>query len=129
MSLYNMRGSASREESFIDQPNRALGQKDIADYDSIVSNPLATCYIAYFMHRTGLLAQFQNVEKEEYYDQLDSPTGLFPEDARYQPISTTTVEEGESLDSLLEYTLPEWAITDNVEHLIKDEARAATNGI
>jgi hypothetical protein len=39
-----------------------------------------------------------------------------------------TVEEGENLDSLFEYTLPDWAATDNDEHLIEDEARSSAYG-
>jgi ribonuclease HI len=44
------------------------------DYDKIVSNPQATRYVVNFMHRTGLLQQFQHVGTEE--DDDDEPTGL-----------------------------------------------------
>ncbi|CAI7664971.1 unnamed protein product, partial [Penicillium palitans] len=44
------------------------------DYDKIVSNPQATRYVVNFMHRTGLLQQFQHVGIEE--DDDDEPTGL-----------------------------------------------------
>ena len=45
------------------------------DYDKIVSNPQATRYVVNFMHRTGLLQQFQYVTLEEEKDD-DEPTGL-----------------------------------------------------
>jgi hypothetical protein len=44
------------------------------DYDKIVSNPQATRYVVNFIHRTGLLQQFQHVGIEEEDD--DEPTGL-----------------------------------------------------
>jgi hypothetical protein len=50
-----------------------------------------------------------------------------PEDAGYSPMHAPTVEEGEDLDSLFEYTLPNWAL-NNDEHLIEDEARAPAYG-
>ena len=58
----------------------------------------------------------------------DIPIGLTameqcPEDAGYTTTHDTTVEEGESLDSLFEYTLPDWAVTDNDKHPTGDEAR------
>jgi hypothetical protein len=40
----------------------------------------------------------------------------------------TTFEEGESLTQLFEYTLPDWAATDNDKHPIEDEARAPAYG-
>jgi ribonuclease HI len=43
------------------------------DYDKIMSNPQATRYVVNFMHRTGLLQQFQYVTPE---DDDDEPTGL-----------------------------------------------------
>jgi ribonuclease HI len=43
------------------------------DYDKIMSNPQATRYVVNFMHRTGLLQQFQHVGTEE---DDDEPTGL-----------------------------------------------------
>jgi hypothetical protein len=51
-----------------------------------------------------------------------------PEDAGYSPMHAPTVEGGENLDSLFEYTLPGWAVTDNDEHPIEDEARAPAHG-
>ncbi|KOS36432.1 hypothetical protein ACN38_g12826 [Penicillium nordicum] len=45
------------------------------DYDKIVSNPQATRYVVNFMHRTGLLQQFQHVKIEEDDDD-DEPIGL-----------------------------------------------------
>jgi len=45
------------------------------DYDKIMSNPQATRYVVNFMHRTGLLQQFQHVGIEEENDD-DEPTGL-----------------------------------------------------
>ncbi|OQE34237.1 hypothetical protein PENCOP_c025G01097 [Penicillium coprophilum] len=57
------------------------------DYGRIVSNPQATRYVVNFMHRTGLLQQFQHVGIEE---KDDEPTGLAAmglgvEDDGYQP--------------------------------------------
>jgi hypothetical protein len=83
------------------------------------------------MHQTGLLAQFQHVEPEDDTD--TEPEGLAameqsPEDARYSPMHAPTVEDGENLDSLFEYTLPDWAATDNAEHQIEDEAGAPAYG-
>ncbi|KAJ5210621.1 hypothetical protein N7491_010427 [Penicillium cf. griseofulvum] len=46
------------------------------DYDKIISNPQATRYVVNFMHRTGLLQQFQHVGVEEDDDDDDEPTGL-----------------------------------------------------
>ncbi|OQE11192.1 hypothetical protein PENFLA_c078G09742 [Penicillium flavigenum] len=43
------------------------------DYDKIISNPQATRYVVNFMHRTGLLQQFQYMTPE---DDNDEPTGL-----------------------------------------------------
>ncbi|KAJ5033199.1 hypothetical protein NUH16_003115 [Penicillium rubens] len=43
------------------------------DYDKIMSNPQAIRYVVNFMHRTGLLQQFQYVAPE---DDNDEPTGL-----------------------------------------------------
>ncbi|OQD86897.1 hypothetical protein PENSOL_c083G04319 [Penicillium solitum] len=45
------------------------------DYDKIVSNPQATRYVVNFMHRIGLLQQFQHVGIEEENDD-DEPRGL-----------------------------------------------------
>ncbi|OQE71598.1 hypothetical protein PENNAL_c0102G04898 [Penicillium nalgiovense] len=44
------------------------------DYDKIISNPQAIRYVVNFMHRTGLLQQFQYVTSEE--DDDDEPVGL-----------------------------------------------------
>ncbi|OQD85542.1 hypothetical protein PENSOL_c101G11239 [Penicillium solitum] len=46
------------------------------DYDKIMSNPQAIRYVVNFMHRTGLLQQFQHVGIEEDNDDDDEPTGL-----------------------------------------------------
>ncbi|KUM65948.1 hypothetical protein ACN42_g1166 [Penicillium freii] len=43
------------------------------DYDKIMSNPQATGYVVNFMHRIGLLQQFQYVTPE---DDDDEPIGL-----------------------------------------------------
>ncbi|OQD84462.1 hypothetical protein PENSOL_c124G10119 [Penicillium solitum] len=45
------------------------------DYDQIMSNPQATRYVVNFMHRTGLLQQFQHVGIGEENDD-DEPAGL-----------------------------------------------------
>ncbi|KAJ5789981.1 uncharacterized protein N7518_006992 [Penicillium psychrosexuale] len=44
------------------------------DYNKIVSNPQATRYVVNFIHRTGLLQQFQHIRIEE--DDNDEPRGL-----------------------------------------------------
>jgi hypothetical protein len=51
------------------RPSQAIRPKELSNYDSIVSNPLATRYVAKFMHQTGLLAQFQHAEQEESDDE------------------------------------------------------------
>ncbi|KAJ5173908.1 uncharacterized protein N7500_001839 [Penicillium coprophilum] len=92
---------------------RTIGPKELSNYDMIVSNPLATRYVAQFMHRTGLLAQFQHTEQEESDDEtedLDLEVIVqSPEDDGHYPMLATTVEGGENLDSLLEYTVPDRA--------------------
>ena len=83
-----------------DQLHRAIGPFDMSNYDSIVSNPLATRYVAKFMHQTGLLAQFQHAEQEESDDESEDLTEVMeqsPEDAGHSPMLATTTEEGESL--------------------------------
>ena len=45
------------------------------DYDKIVSHPQATRYVVNFMHRTGLLQQFQFVGLEDDDDDDEQPTG------------------------------------------------------
>jgi hypothetical protein len=50
-----------------------------------------------------------------------------PEDAGHSPTHAPTIEEGESLDSLFEYTIPDWEVT-NDDHPIEDEARAPAYG-
>ncbi|KAJ5442840.1 hypothetical protein N7445_004591 [Penicillium cf. griseofulvum] len=50
----------------------AVGIKEM-DYDKIISHPQTTRYMVNFMHRTGLLQQFQYVTPE---DDDDEPTGL-----------------------------------------------------
>ena len=109
-----------------DQLHSAIGPKELSNYDSIVSNPLATRYVAQFMHRTGLLAQFQHTEQEESDDESGDREAMeqSPEDAGYSPLNTTT-KEGESLSQLFEYTLPDWAVTDKDKHPTGDEARAS----
>jgi hypothetical protein len=100
-----------------DQLHRAIGLFELSNYDSIVSNPLATRYVAKFMQQTGLLAQFQHTEQEE----SDGESGdhevieQSPEDAGHYPMLATTFEEGESLTQLFEYTLPDWAIPKRPE--------------
>jgi hypothetical protein len=49
------------------------GSRDLTDYNTIVSDPLTTHYVAQFMHQTSLLAQFQHAEQEE----SDDETGDF----------------------------------------------------
>jgi hypothetical protein len=74
-----------------------------------LSDPLAIRYIAKFMHQTGLLVQFQHAKQEE----SDNKSGdrevmeQSPEDAGYSPSHAPTIEEGENLDSLFEYTIPD----------------------
>ena len=42
-----------------------------ADYDKIVSHPQTTRYVVNFIHRTGLLQQFQYVGLEDDDDEQD----------------------------------------------------------
>ncbi|KAJ6176718.1 hypothetical protein N7485_003632 [Penicillium canescens] len=97
-----------------DQLHRAIGPSELSNYDSIVSNPLATRYVAKFMHQTGLLAQFQHTGQEETDDEAEDLNlevmGQSPEDAGHSPMLANTDEGGENLDELFEYTLPDWAI-------------------
>ena len=104
-----------------DQLHRAIGPFNMSNYDSIVSNPLATRYVAKFMHRTGLLAQFQHAEQEESDDEAEDLTEVMeqsPEDAGHYPMLANTTEEGESLSQLFEYTLPDWAIPNGLKQQI-----------
>jgi hypothetical protein len=67
-----------------DHLHRAIGPFELSNYDSIVSNPLATRYVAKFMHQTGLLAQFQHADQEESDDEPDKDLEVMeqsPEDA------------------------------------------------
>ena len=83
------------------------------------------------MHQTGLLAQFQHAEQEESDDETGDLEVIeqSPKDgAGYSPRHAPTAEEGENLDSLFEYTLPDWALT-NDDHPIEDEAGAPVYGI
>jgi hypothetical protein len=48
-------GTSRRE--FFNRLHEASGLKELTNYDTIVLNPLATRYVAKFMHQTGLLAQ------------------------------------------------------------------------
>ena len=84
----------------------------IKHYDSIVSNPLATRYVAQFMHRTGLLAPFQHAEQEKSDDESGDHEvmGQSPEDAGHYPMLANMTEEGESLSQQFEYTVPDWAV-------------------
>ena len=41
------------------------------DYDKIVSHPQTTRYVVNFMHRTGLLQQFQNLGLGDDDDEQD----------------------------------------------------------
>jgi hypothetical protein len=109
--------------SFLHQLNKA-GVRELTDYDTIVSDPLATRYVAQFMHRTGLLAQFQHADQEESEDEAEDLNlevmEQSPEDAGYSPPLATTFEEGESLTQLFEYTLPDWALNnDNQQSRLK----------
>jgi hypothetical protein len=88
----------------------------MSNYDSIVSNPLATRYVAKFMHQTGLLGQFQHADQEESDDEAEDLNlevmEQSPEDAGHYPMLANTVEGGENLDELFEYTLPAWAMNN-----------------
>ncbi|OGE46685.1 hypothetical protein PENARI_c137G10200 [Penicillium arizonense] len=105
-----------------DQLHRAIGPFELSNYDSIVSNPLATRYVPKFMHQTGLLAQFQHADQEESDDESGDHEAMeqSPEDAGHSPPLATTFEEGESLTQLFEYTLPGWAMNnDNQQSRLK----------
>jgi ribonuclease HI len=98
-----------------DQLHRAIGPFELSNYDIIVSNPLATRYVAKFMHQTGLLAQFQHADLEESDDEPDEDHEVMeqsPEDAGHYPMLANTVEGGENLDELFEYTVPDWAMNN-----------------
>ena len=100
------------------------GVRELTDYDTIVSDPLATRYVAQFMHRTGLLAQFQYAEQEESEDEAEDLNlevmEQSPEDAGHSPPLATTFEEGESLTQIFEYTLLDWALNnDNQQPRLK----------
>ena len=94
-----------------DQLHHAIGPFDMSNYDSIVSNPLATRYVAKFMHQTGLLAQSEESDDEAEDLNLEVMEQS-PEDAGHYPMLANTTEEGESLSQLFEYTLPEWAMNN-----------------
>jgi hypothetical protein len=98
-------------KTLFDQLHKA-GMRELTNYDTVVSDPLATRYVAQFMHRTGLLAQFQHAERQESDDETGDREIMeqSPEDAGHSPPLATTFEEGESLTQLFEYTLPDWAI-------------------
>lgn len=53
--------------SLIHQLHKA-GVRELTVYDTIVSDPLASRYVAKFMHQTSLLAQFQHAEHEDDTD-------------------------------------------------------------
>ncbi|OGE49169.1 hypothetical protein PENARI_c023G05329 [Penicillium arizonense] len=78
----------------------------MSNYNSIVSNPLATRYIAKFMHQTE--------ESEAELGDLEVMEQS-PEDDGHSPMLANTVEGGENLDELVEYTLPDWAILERPE--------------
>ena len=61
------------------------------------------------MHRTGLLTQFQHAKQEESDDESGDLEVIeqSPEDAGHYPMLANTTKEGESLNQLFEYTLPE----------------------
>ncbi|OGE48033.1 hypothetical protein PENARI_c033G02287 [Penicillium arizonense] len=102
-------------KKLFDQLHRAIGPSELSNYDSIVSNPLATRYVTKFMHQTGLLAQFQHADQEESDDEPDEDLEVMeqsPEDAGHYPMLANTVEGGENLDELFEYTLPVWALSN-----------------
>jgi hypothetical protein len=103
----------NRAALYFDQLHKA-GVKGI-DYDTIVSDPLATRYVAQYMHRTGLLTQFQHTNQKESDDESGDHEVMeqSPEDAGYPPPLATMFEEGESLTQLFEYTLPDWALTND----------------
>jgi hypothetical protein len=112
-----MPGYGALRKCLFDQLHRAIGPFDLSNYNSIVSNPLGTRYVAKFMHQTGLLAQFQHADQEESDDESGDLEVMeqSPEDAGHSPLLTTTFEEGESLTQLFEYTLPDWAIPERPE--------------
>ncbi|OGE48027.1 hypothetical protein PENARI_c033G04144 [Penicillium arizonense] len=95
---------------------KRMVRERIQDRWNIVSNPLATRYVAKFMHQTGLLAQFQHADQEESDDEAEdlNPEVMeqSPEDAGHSPTLANTVEGGENLDELFEYTLPVWAMNN-----------------
>jgi hypothetical protein len=66
------------------------------------------------MHQTGLLAQFQHAEQDESDEESGELQAMeqIPEDAGNYPMLANTTEEGESLNQLFEYTLPEWAMNN-----------------
>ncbi|KAJ5120967.1 uncharacterized protein N7515_008928 [Penicillium bovifimosum] len=81
-----------------DQLHRAIGPSELSNYDSVVSNPLATRYVAKFMHQTGLLALLQHADQERSDDQPDENLEVMeqsPENAGYSPTLATTFEGGE----------------------------------
>jgi hypothetical protein len=105
-----------------DQLHRAIGPFELSNYDSIVSNPLATRYVAKFMHQTGLLAQFQHAQQEESDDESGDLEVMeqSPEDAGHHPMLANTVEGGENLDKLFEYIVPDWVMNnDNQQSRLK----------
>ncbi|EAW13564.1 uncharacterized protein ACLA_056130 [Aspergillus clavatus NRRL 1] len=40
-------------------------QGKLSDYNTIISDPQTICYIAEFMHQTGLLSQFREADLRE----------------------------------------------------------------
>ncbi|OGE55116.1 hypothetical protein PENARI_c005G08857 [Penicillium arizonense] len=101
-----------------DTETRPAAMPDVRRIEkAIVSNPLATRYVAKFMHQTGLLAQFQHAEQEGSDDESGDLEVMeqSPEDAGHYPMLANNVDGGENLDALFEYTLPDWAIPERRE--------------
>jgi hypothetical protein len=83
----------------------------------IYSSYIFILYLRDLIQHTG-----QEDSDEEPDQDLPEAMEQSPEDAGYSPTHTPTVEGGENLDSLFEYTLPDWVVTDNDRHPIEDEA-------
>jgi hypothetical protein len=110
-------------KKLFDKLYRALGPKDMADYDGIVSNPLTSRYVSQFMHRTSILAQSQHADVGGISDNEIDELKLTERDPK--DTFSTVLKDGERLTQLLEGTLPDKA----AEPLIGNEARPATNGV
>jgi hypothetical protein len=102
----------------------------VIDYDNMMSNPLATRYIAFSLcTKSAILAQFQQDGVEGIADKEPNSDLVViehsPEDSRYSPTHFTTTREVESLSQLLEYMPPDWLANNNFENLVEEEARLA----